>query len=160
MTARKVKTTKAKKPKKPLKTAMRGTPPNRLFPGRPNYVGPKTGYFAFLHHQQLFEESTQRDVAARVNYVRSQKPSNEKPRRLHQMMCLNKCTHVKALVMLQKIVTMLHPFGYETRRPAEQAYERLREKMRQPVLEYVKTYIPDVVWNEEQMTIFPDGKTS
>src|ERR1019366_8263115 len=31
--------------------------PNTMFPGLPNYTGPIYGYFAMLHHQQLFEKT-------------------------------------------------------------------------------------------------------
>ena len=54
---------------------------NELFPGRPDYVGPTKGYFAFLHHEQLFEKS--HDVMERVAYVKRDKPDHEIPTRLH-----------------------------------------------------------------------------
>ena len=61
---------------------------NKLFPGRPNYTGPKTGVFAFLHHEILCESS--HDVMERVAYVKSNKPKNEVEIRLHNMMYLGK----------------------------------------------------------------------
>src|SRR3990167_2442230 len=59
---------------------------NELFPGRPDYVGPTKGYFAFLHHEQLFEKS--HDVMERVAYVKRDKPDHEIPTRLHNMIYL------------------------------------------------------------------------
>ena len=60
---------------------------NTLFPGRDNYVGPTTGWFAFLHHEKLFEES--HNVMERVAYVKSEKPKREVWIRLHNMMYLD-----------------------------------------------------------------------
>ena len=59
---------------------------NDLFPGRPDYVGPTKGYFAFLHHEQLFEKS--HDVMERVAYVKREKPGHEIQTRLHNMIYL------------------------------------------------------------------------
>ena len=49
--------------------------PNTLYPGRPHYVGPITGFFFLLHHDRLFEYSS--GVAERVEYIKSNKPENE-----------------------------------------------------------------------------------
>lgn len=145
MTARKVKAAPVKR-----------TPRNLLFPGRRNYVGPDTGWFAFLHHQQMFEETKEHsNVMERVRHVRREKPEHEKPRRLHQMMYLGGCDVVRAMEKLKRASLMLYPFGYEMRRPVDQAIDHLKSKMRPHVLAYVKKHIPDVVWDEEQMTIFP-----
>ena len=59
---------------------------NDLFPGRPDYVGPTKGYFAFLNHKQLFESS--HDVMERVAYVKREKPGHEIQTRLHNMIYL------------------------------------------------------------------------
>ena len=60
---------------------------NTLFPGRPDYVGPKSGMFAFLHHEILCEPSD--NVMERVDYVRQHKPPAEIETRLHHMMFLD-----------------------------------------------------------------------
>ena len=49
--------------------------PNTLYPGRPHYVGPTTGLFFLIHHDQLLEYSS--GVAERVEYIKSNKPENE-----------------------------------------------------------------------------------
>ena len=56
---------------------------NTLFPGRPNYTGPTKGWFGFLHHEQLCEQS--HDVNERIHYVMRKKPKNEVAIRLHNM---------------------------------------------------------------------------
>ena len=65
---------------------------NTLFPGRPNYTGPTTGWFGLLHHNQLFEGS--HDVMERVSYVKSCKPAAEISIRLHSMIYLGDCEAV------------------------------------------------------------------
>ena len=59
---------------------------NTLFPGRPDYTGPTSGYFGLLHHEQLFEIS--HDVMERVAYVKREKAENEVDIRLHNMIYL------------------------------------------------------------------------
>ena len=68
--------------------------PNTLFPGRPDYVGPTTGWFALLHHDTLFEGS--HNVNERIAYVRSNKPENEVALRLHNMVYLGAVADVCA----------------------------------------------------------------
>ena len=62
---------------------------NKMYPGRANYSGPTTGVFGMLHHDILSESS--HDVRERVEYVRSRKPKNEIPTRLHNMIYLGEC---------------------------------------------------------------------
>ena len=62
---------------------------NTLFPGRPNYTGPTKGWFGFLHHEQLCEQS--HDVNERIHYVKREKPKNEVAIRLHNMIYLGGC---------------------------------------------------------------------
>ena len=62
---------------------------NKLFPGRPNYTGPKSGPFGLLHHRKLWEWS--HDVTERVDYIRREKPENELSIRLHNMIYLGGC---------------------------------------------------------------------
>ena len=55
---------------------------NKLYPGKPNYVGPKSGFFTLLHHQgPLIEWSI--DVMERVKYIRTYKSAHERPRLWH-----------------------------------------------------------------------------
>lgn len=129
-------------------------PPNKLFPGRDNYVGPQTGIFAMLHHQQLFEEVGKfHAVRTRVEYVKSQKPEVEKPVRLHNMMYLGGCPYVKTYLALQKVNAMAAEHGYEFRRPIDQAFEATKRHLRPFVIAYIKAYIPDHSWDEANNTI-------
>jgi hypothetical protein len=60
---------------------------NKLFPGRPNYTGPTSGWFGLLHHDLLYEES--HDVHERVEYVKKNKPEQEVETRLHNMIFID-----------------------------------------------------------------------
>ena len=71
---------------------------NTLFPGRYNYTGPTKGWFAFLHHEQLCEES--HDVNERLDYVKREKPKNEVAIRLHNMIYLGGCEAIAKLAPL------------------------------------------------------------
>lgn len=66
---------------------------NKLFPGRPNYTGPKSGPFGLLHHSELWESS--HDVTERVDYVQREKPEHERAIRLHNMIYLGGCSVFK-----------------------------------------------------------------
>jgi len=63
------------------------TDPNTLFLGRPDYIGPVTGHFGLLHHDQLFEHSE--NAMERVQYVKKEKPAHEIEIRLHNMIYLD-----------------------------------------------------------------------
>lgn len=133
--------------------------PNTLFPGRPGYVGPQRGWFAMLHHQQLFERATC-DVKSRVAYVKRTKPGDEVPVRLHNMMYLGNLSQIKALQMLHDACWEMRDYdhgitfdGYALRRPIEQAIEATKRHIRPLVIAYVKKYIPDHSWEEENNTI-------
>ena len=98
---------------------------NKLFPGRPDYTGPKTGVFAFLHHEILCESS--HDVMERVAYVKSNKPKNEVEIRLHNMMYLGK-------------------EGAD--------YEAKRAPLDADLLTYIRKHIPDCAWDGKTL-VFP-----
>lgn len=65
------------------------TEQNTMFPGRPNYTGPISGVFGFVHHQQLCEPS--HDIMERVAYIKSEKPNHEIGIRLHNLIYLGGC---------------------------------------------------------------------
>ena len=62
---------------------------NRLYPGKPNYRGPKSGYFTLLHHEgPLMEWSA--NVMERVAYIKTDKHSDERPLRLRHIVFVPK----------------------------------------------------------------------
>jgi hypothetical protein len=66
------------------------TPPkNILFPGKPNYVGPRDGYFSCIHHDDLFDYS--HDIMERVRSIKEHKASHEIPVRFDHLVSLATC---------------------------------------------------------------------
>src|SRR3989304_8765410 len=99
----------------------RTTIENTLFPGRPNYTGPAKGWFGFLHHERVCEES--HDVNERIDYVKREKPKNEVPIRLHNMIYLGECAAIAKDAAMHA--------GYEAKRAALDAgYNAKRAAMR------------------------------
>lgn len=99
---------------------------NKLFPGRPDYTGPTEGYFAFLHHDVLFEKS--HNVAERVAYVKAEKPERKRKIRLHNMLYL--------------------PFMTS---PLLADYEAKRALLWAGILGFIKKHIPDCPWNGKKL---------
>lgn len=138
----------AKRSKSAPPTELKPVPENKLFPGRENYTGPQRGWFAMLHHEQLFEVCYGRDVQERVDYVAECKPLHERAVRLRNMMYLGNMPEIKALQLLYEAVKEIDCSPYEMRRPIEQAIEALRRHMRKDVIAYVASHYPDHAWLE------------
>lgn len=75
-----------------MKNAKKVTPakrkPNKLFPGKRNYIGPQAGWFGFVHHGQMFERADCGNIGQRVEYIKSHKPAKEIPTRLRHLIYL------------------------------------------------------------------------
>ena len=52
---------------------------NKTHPLLPNYTGPVSGFFIFVHHEGILEWSN--NILERVDYVRSDKPKAEQAAR-------------------------------------------------------------------------------
>ena len=114
---------------------------NELFPGRPDYVGPTKGYFAFLHHEKLFEKS--HDVMERVVFVKQEKPDHEIPIRLHNMIYL-------------PFMTGALDADYQAKRaPLYADYQAKRAALYADILAFIKQHIPDCAWNGREL-VFPE----
>ena len=112
------------------------TDPNTLFLGRPDYIGPVTGHFGLLHHDQLFEHSE--NAMERVQYVKKEKPAHEIEIRLHNMIYLDPtaCPAVAKCAPLDvDYLAKLAPLDAE-------------------ILTYIRTHIPDCTWDGTQL-VFP-----
>ena len=57
---------------------------NLLYPGLPNYVGPKSGYFTLLHHEGPLMEWSH-NVMDRIDFIKREKSSIEVPIRLRHI---------------------------------------------------------------------------
>ena len=111
---------------------------NTLFPGRPDYVGPASGWFAMLHHDSDFVEWS-KDVMERVEYVQSRKPANEIAVRLHNMIYVGDCPAVAEICAI----------GDDQRRAIARAQA--------DIFAWVRGHIPDCAWDGEQL-VFSEGK--
>ena len=73
---------------------------NTIYPGRPNYIGPTKGAFAFVHHKVLSEWSD--NIKERIAYIRSDKPKHERKSRLYHLLYLDIPELAKAYKDLDK----------------------------------------------------------
>ena len=116
--------------------------PNTLFPGRPDYTGPVTGLFGLLHHDTLTESS--HDVMERVSYVKEHKSRHEVEIRLHNMIYLGNCPAAAKRDSLDA--------DYEAKcAPLNADYQAKCAPLDAEILAYIKTHIPDCVWNGHEL---------
>ncbi len=59
------------------------TTPNKRYPGRPNYTGPKSGFFLLPFHAEILGRMP--DIFARLETIDKTKPTNEIVWRRHCM---------------------------------------------------------------------------
>lgn len=148
--------------KKTILGKFREVKPNTLFPGRENYTGPNTGWFAMLHHTVLFESTDgfTDGVRERIRYVGEHKPTREVKVRLANMMYVGNCPEIVTLQML----TEVKKAGYETHPDADSHANRLAmatrctlngainnymETIAPAVLAYVKKHNPEHAWRHD-----------
>ena len=154
---------------------------NVLFPGRPNYTGPTSGWFGLLHHSELFE--TSHDVNERIAYVKANKPEREVALRLHNMVYLGVIASTCA-----KRAALYADYGakraalyadwqakraplyadwqakraplyadYEAKRAALYAdWQAKRASLDAEVLAYIRSVMPDCAWNGKKLTGMED----
>ena len=130
---------------------------NTLFPGRFNYTGPTKGWFGFLHHRQLCEES--HDVNERIGYVKLEKPKNEVAIRLHNMIYLGGCGAIARLAPLNADYAAKHDAlnaDYKAKFDVLNAdYKAKLAPLNAEILAYIKSNIPDCAWNGKTL-VFPN----
>lgn len=148
------------------------SPLNLLFPGQPNYTGPKDGYFSMLHHRVLFEKADQRGVMDRVNYVKNQKPFHELAVRLKNIVYLGDCPAVRIMGKLDKTRTALADLANKMAREKNSdqvnspyhelvdlgyqvanALSMVRDASTDAVLKYLEQVLPDHDWNRQRSII-------
>jgi len=131
--------------------------PNTLFPGRPDYTGPRAGMFGLLHHDKLCESS--HDVMERVEYVKTQKPAKEIPTRLHNMIYLGSCPAAAKLALLfadyEAKRDALFADYRAKRDPLDADYMAKRDALNAEIMTYIRKHIPDCAWDGKQL-VFPE----
>ena len=154
---------------------------NTLFPGRPDYIGPTSGWFGLLHHQILFEKS--HSVMERVEYVKARKPALEIATRLHNMIYLGGCEAIakhdtldadyiaKRDALYADYVAKRAPLDADyyanldalyvdyvaKRAPLYADYVANRAALDTEILIYIRSQIPDCAWNGAEL-VFPTAK--
>ena len=104
---------------------------NKIFPGRDNYTGPKSGFFGLLHHDQVYEKSD--NVMERVVYVKENKPQKEIAIRLYNMIYLDPA----------QVPVMLPSFDAD--------YMTKRTSLDAEILVFIREQIPDCAWGEKEL---------
>jgi hypothetical protein len=115
---------------------------NTLFPGRPDYTGPTTGWFGLLHHDTLYEQS--HDVMERVAYVHRAKPEHEIKIRLHNMIYLGACDAITKRAPLDA--------DYRAKRaPLYADYKAKLAPLDAEITAYIREQIPDCAWGGKEL---------
>ena len=148
---------------------------NTLFPGRPSYAGPTSGWFGFLHHDKLCESS--HNVMERGGYVWRDKPKIELAVRLYNMIYLGGCLTTAKRASLYadyeaKRASLYADYeakrapldaDYEAKRAPLDAdykakrasldadYEAKRAPLDAEILAYIRKHIPDCAWNGREL---------
>ena len=135
---------------------------NTLYPGRPNYTGPTSGVFTFVHHQQLVEWSD--NINERIAYIRSDKPKHEVESRLYHLLYLDVPELTKARDDWDKAREdwdKAHEDfyqGYFTWYIANEAWakawkdlNRVLNNFKPEIMTYVNKHIPDHRWDGKEL---------
>lgn len=113
---------------------------NEMFPGRPDYVGPKSGWFSLLHHASLLVEWSD-DVMERIEYIKKHKPPHEQTTRLQHIVYLGE-----------------RGATYNAKRaPLDAVYKAMRAPLDDEIIDNIRPLIPDFAWNGKEL-IFVEGK--
>ncbi|KKM27002.1 hypothetical protein LCGC14_1579090 [marine sediment metagenome] len=115
--------------------------PNKRYAGRPNYTGPKSGYFLLPFHNTLV--AWMPDIFKRLDTIDRTKPTKEIPWRRH---CI---VYVRPGELPPGIVKPQPDAPYE-KRWADDYYRALKDHAK-PLLQLLDKYVPDHTWNGEEL---------
>ena len=123
---------------------------NLLYPGLPNYVGPKSGYFTLLHHEGPLMEWSH-NVMDRIDFIKREKSSIEVPIRLrhivHYAIELTPGSVQKAEAERQK--------AYTERLKAEAEWQKAEAEWLKAeadkLLVYFRKQVPDHRWDGKEI---------
>ena len=119
--------------------------PNRLYPGKPNYRGPKSGYFTLLHHWGPLVEWSD-NVMERVEYIKSNKAAHEIPVRLRHIVFVPQPKALqKADADRQK--------AYADRQKADADWQKAYADK---LLAYLHKHVKDCKWDGKEI-VFKDA---
>lgn len=116
---------------------------NKLFPGLPNYTGPQRGYFAFVHHAQLFEHTSE-DIKNRIEYVKDRKPTNEQGIRLRHILLLGPSLSRRIAAINKQNAPVYGCYNNQAKHD---------QTIRAAVLRYARRHIKPLRWNGASLTL-------
>ena len=136
---------------------------NTLFPGLPDYVGPTSGLFSWLHHEGPVVEASS-DVRGRIRFIRENKPAHEIAVRLAHIVFLDPDlipVAAKRAVLYADYKAKRAPLDadYEAKcdalyadykaksAPLYAAYKAKRDALYAEIVAYLKPLIPDFRWD-------------
>jgi hypothetical protein len=130
---------------------------NRLYPGKPDYRGPKKGYFTLLHHGgPLLEWSD--DVMERIAYIIAGKPERERAIRLQHIVFFPKKLWgkklQKAYAEWQKAYAEWRKAAAEWQKAAAEWQKAAAERQKayaDKILAYLKKHVKDCRWNGTEL---------
>ena len=130
---------------------------NNLYPGLPDYTGPKSGYFTLLHHEGPLVEWSD-DVMERVVYIQREKIAYERPIRLRHIVhvpkeMIPKKVH-KAYAKWQKARAEWQK-AYAKWQKADAKWQKARADWQKADAEkftaYLHKHVKDCKWNGKEI---------
>ena len=134
-------------------------PLNTLFPGLPDYTGPKNGLFTLLHHEGPLAEWSS-NIQERIDYINKHKPKSEIDIRLRHIVYIPKgaipelnkaCSELnKAYLEYDKARSELDKACSEYDKARSEWY-KARSEFDKEILAYLRKHVPDCRWNGREL---------
>ena len=109
---------------------------NRLYPGNPNYRGPRQGYFTLLHHSGPIVEWSN-DVMERVVFIKRAKAPHEIPIRLRHIVFVPKKMQPK--------------YVRDAYAKWQDAYAKWQDADKEQLLAYLHKHVKDCKWDGKHL---------
>ena len=150
----------------PLEGEKDMTTPNKRYPGRPNYTGPKSGFFLLPFHSDLVMWMP--DIFDRLNTIYMTKPQNEfawrrhcmvygRPKELPTVVVAALAVYRKATVAYRKAFTArrkdstVWKKSYAAQWKAYAAFSHVLITHYKPLTALLTKYVPDHTWNGKEL---------
>ena len=132
--------------------------PNKRYPGRPDYIGPKSGYFLLPFHNTLV--TWMPDIFKRLTTIDCYKPLNEISWRRHCIVYVRPSELPPEVVKTGAAYKKAKAAHYKEGEGIDEyweAYKKAREAHKKALKDHVKTllqlldkYVPNHIWDEEK----------
>ncbi len=142
------------------------TTPNKRYPGRPNYTGPKSGFFLLPFHSDLVMWMS--DILVRLETIDMTKPTNEiawrrhcivyvRPKELPTVVVAALAVYRKFSVAYRKAFAtrwkddIVWKKSYAARWKAYTAFSHVLITHNKPLTGLLTKYVPDHTWNGKEL---------